>query len=112
MQLELLDRTYMDGPDPVTQGILECIAGDRIHQRDREAIITAIRASVRPNGTVSSNDWRPLIPTWVYPKVVGATVSALKKAGNLRHEENEWVISDDVKGRNSGRPTRLYRWSE
>ena len=110
MQLDLLDRAYIDGPDPVTQGILECIAGDRLHERDREAIITAIRASVRPNGTVSANDWRSLIPTWVYHRVVGATVNALTKAGHLTHT-GEWVISDDVKGRNSGKPTRLYRWS-
>jgi len=111
MQLELLDRTYIDGPDPVTQGILECIAGDRLHERDREAIITAIRSSVQPNGTVSSNDWRPLIPTWVYHRVVGATVNALIKAGHLVHEDEKYVRSNDVKGRNSNKPTPLYRWS-
>ena len=110
MQLDLLDRAYIDGPDPVTQGILECIAGDRLHERDREAIVTAIRASVRYDGTVSANDWRPQIPTWVYPKVIGATVNALTKAGHLT-PTGEWVISDDVHGRNCGKPMRLYRWS-
>jgi hypothetical protein len=109
MQLDLLNRKYIEGPDPVTQAILDCIAGDPLHTRDREAVITAIRASVDAGGYTSSNHWRPLIPTWVYPKVVGATVNALRKLGRLQATD-EWLISDDVKGRNVGKPTRIYRW--
>lgn len=101
-QLDLLD--VADQKDAV----LELIAGDPIHERDREAIVAAIRASVRTDGTVGANDWRPRIPQWVYPRVVGATVHALTKAGVL--EPTGWDISDDVRGRNSGRPSRRYRW--
>lgn len=109
MQLDLLERSYLDGPDPATQAILECIAGDRLHERDREAIITAIRASVDANGCTSANHWRSLIPTWVYHRVVGATVNALTKAGHLTFT-GEWVLSDDAHGRNVGKPMRIYRW--
>lgn len=106
MQLDLLDTW---APDPAKDAVLALISGDPLHARDRAAIIDAISAAVRPDGTVSSNDWRGLIPTWVYPRVVGATVNALTKAGVLT-PTGQWVISDDVLGRNAGRPARIYAW--
>lgn len=90
--------------------VLDLIAGDPIHERDREAIVEAIRRSVRHDGTVSANDWRDSIPSWVYPRVVGATVQALIKAHVLT-PTGEWDISNDIRGRNAGRPTRVYRWA-
>jgi hypothetical protein len=102
-------RPYADGVDPATQALLDLIHGDPIHDRDREAVIDAIRAAVRDDGTVCGNDWRRLIPAWVYPRVIGATVNALARAGVLR-ATGEWVASDDFAGRNSGKPVRVYRW--
>jgi hypothetical protein len=99
-QLDMLDQK---------DAVLELIAGDPIHAADREAIVAAIRASVRTDGMVSANDWRHRIPTWVYPRVVGATVNALMKSGVLV-PTGTWDVSTDVKGRNSGRPVRVYRW--
>jgi hypothetical protein len=96
--------------DREKDAVLALIAGDPIHARDRAAIIDAITASIRPDGTVSSNDWRPNIPPWCYPAVVGATVNALTKAGVLV-PTGHWVTSDDRKGRNSGKPQRAYRWN-
>jgi len=100
---------YADGVDKDTAALLDLIDGDPIHARDREAVIDAIRAAVRPDGTVCGNDWRGLILQWVYPRVVGATVHALAKRGVLQFT-GDWAISDDVRGRNSGRPTRIYVW--
>lgn len=111
MQLDLLERSYADGADPATAAILDCIAGDRIHERDREAIVDAIRAGVRPDGTVSANDWRGHIPTWVFSRVVGATVNALTHKGFLT-ATGDWVLSDDSHGRNCGKPMRVYRWKD
>jgi hypothetical protein len=111
MQLDLLNRAYIDGPDPMTQAILDLIDGDPIHERDREAIVDAIRASVDADGHTSANHWRGLIPTWVYHRVIGATVNALIKGGHLT-PTGEWVLSDDVRGRNVGKPMRLYRWAD
>lgn len=107
MQLDLLDAC---ATDPVKDAILALIAGDPLHARDREAIVSAIRDSVDQQGMTSSNHWRPLIPAFVYPRVVGATVNALTKAGVLV-PTGEWLTSNDVHGRNSGRPVRLYRWT-
>ena len=110
MQLDLLDRKYIDGPDPLTQSILALIDGDPIHARDREAIVDAIRASVDDNGCTSANHWRGLIPVWVYHRCIGATVNALAKGGHLT-PTGDWVISDDARGRNVGKPMRVYRWA-
>jgi hypothetical protein len=96
--------------DPVKDAVLALIAGDIVHKRDRAAVVEAIAASVRPDGTTDANAWRPLIPPYVYPRVVGATVNALTKAGVLI-PTGQWVISDDRKGRNSGRPMRVWRWN-
>lgn len=105
-QLDILDTAYAAGPDPHTAAVLALIAGDPLHARDREAIVDAIRSAVRADGTVTSNDWRPLIPAWVYPRVVGATVNALTKAGVLT--QVGWDVSTDTHGRNSGKPCRRY----
>ena len=110
MQLDLLDAAYATGPDPRTLAILALINGDPCHDRDREAIVDAIRAAVRPDGTLSGNDWRPLIPSWCFPNVVGATVNAMAKAGVLI-PTGDWDISTDTAGRNSGRPCRRYRFN-
>ena len=109
MSAQLEFRFYADGVDPNTAALLDLMDGDPIHARDREAVIDAIRAAVRPDGTVCSNDWRGLIPQWVYPRVIGATVHALARHGVLQ-ATGDWAISDDTAGKNSGKPVRVYRW--
>lgn len=90
--------------------LLGLIAGDRLHASDREAVVDAIRRSVREDLTVCANDWRPNIPAYVYPRVVGATVHALVADGTLTRT-GSWAISDDTKGRNGGKPCPVYRWN-
>lgn len=105
MQLDLLAT-----PDPAMQSLLALIAGDPCHQRDREAIVEAIRDSVRPDGTVSANDYRPNIPPYVYPALIGATVNALIHAGALQ-PTTTYEASLDTKSRNGNKFCRLYRWT-
>ena len=109
MSAQLEFRFYADGVDPNTAALLDLMDGDPIHARDREAVIDAIRAAVRPDGTVCGNDWRGLIPQWVYPRVIGATVHALGRHGVLQ-ATGDWAISDDTAGKNAGKPVRVYRW--
>jgi hypothetical protein len=105
-----LDLLAMPAPaDREKDAVLALISGDLVHARDRAAVVKAIAASVRPDGTTDANTWRPLIPPYVYSRVIGATVNALMKAGVLV-PTGQWVISDDRKGRNSGRPMRVLRW--
>lgn len=107
IQLTLEDA--ITTPDRKKDSVLALVSGDHVHARDRAAVVDAIAESVRPDGTTDANAWRPLIPLYVYPRVVGATVNALMKAGVLV-PTGQWVVSDDRKGRNSGRPMRMYRW--
>jgi len=94
--------------DPDTQAILELIDGDPRHRRDREVIIEAIRAdALAHGGEVDQNRVRPHLTT-VYPRVIGSTYNALAARGVITFLR--WTVNEDKKGRNSGRPARVYRW--
>lgn len=97
------------GPvDDNTAAVLDLIAADDIHARDRAAITEAILADGKAHGgEVDPNRVRDAIPAWVYSRVIGATYRVLATKGVL--VPDGWVISTDVKGRNSGRPARKYR---
>jgi hypothetical protein len=103
------------GPvDEHTADVLALVAGDPLHHRDREAVIDAILRVGRANGgRVDADRVREQLPRWVYPRVIGPVYRALACAGVL--ELDGWKVSEDRKGRNSGRPQRVYqltgRWS-
>lgn len=108
VQLDLIGTSPVDTE---RDAILALIAGDPIHARDRAVIVAAIRDSVRPDGTVTSNEWRPRLTgaDQVYPRVVGAVVHQLVAAGVLV-PLNRWERSTDLKGRNGGKPNPVYAW--
>lgn len=108
MQLELIGE-HVD--DPYRDSLLALICGDPFLERDRAAVLDAIRAAVRPDGTVSANAFRPLIPPWVAPQCVGACVHALIRAQVLR-PTGEYERSTDKKSRNGNKVTPRYRWAE
>lgn len=105
-QIDLLGTTPVDAE---RDAILDLIAGDPVHARDREVVVTAIRDSVRSDGTVSANAWRPLVAGRVYSRVIGAVVHALVRAGVLV-PTGQYERSTDTAGRNAGKPTTQYRW--
>ena len=87
--------------------VLNLIASDPLHAKDKAAIIEAIRCAVRSDGTVSGNEWRQHMPD-VLPKLIGATVSQLVAKGVLTF--HSWEQSTDTAGRNGGKMCRRYRW--
>lgn len=94
--------------DDDTAEVLQLVAGDDVHARDRQAVVEAILADGRAHGgEVNPNRVRSLIPGWVFHRVVGACYHSL--AAKRVIVADGWVISDDAKGRNSGRPARKYR---
>lgn len=105
LQLDLLAPV----PDPARDALLALICGDPAHEADRGAVLDAIRASVRDDGTVSSNDFRSRIPTWAHPQTVGAVVNALGRAGVLAFT-GDWEMSTDTRSRNASKPVRRYHW--
>lgn len=94
--------------DAATGAVLDLVADDDVHARDRAAVVEAILADGRAHGgEVDPNRVRTEIPSWVYPRVVGATYRVLAGKGVI--VPDGWVISTDTAGRNSGRPARRYR---
>lgn len=94
---------------PSAADICELVFGDVTHVRERDAVVAAIRADADAHdGHVDPNRVRLLIPSWVGPRVVSATYSALRSRGVLARAE--WTKSDDARGRNVGKPQRTYRW--
>lgn len=89
--------------------ITSLMDGDPLHARDRAAVVTAILTDGRShNGQVDPNRVRDTLPPWVYPRSIGSTYRVL-----LHHEvlvfEGRWTENLDGKGRNIGKPQRLYR---
>lgn len=94
--------------DADTADVLDLVSRDPIHTRDREAILEAILTAARTHaGRVDPNQVRELIPSWVYPRCVGAMYSRLGRAGYL--VPDGWTTSTDVAGKNSGKPLRCWR---
>lgn len=94
--------------------ILHLIAGDPLHARDREMIVTAIlRVANRSLGVVDMNEVRAFLTgpitgrIVVYPRVIGAVVSSLASHGVL--VPDGWIVNQDRRGGNYGKPQRRWR---
>ena len=107
LQLDLLGEPIHD---PYRDSLLALLCGDPSLERDRGAVLDAIRAAVRDDGTVSANAFRPLIPKWVAPQCIGAVTHALIKAQVLR-PTGDYERSTDTKSRNGNKVTPRYRWN-
>jgi hypothetical protein len=59
------------------------------------------------DGHIDPNVVRRRLPSWVQPQQVGPTYRALCLAQEI-HPAG-WTTSDDLKGRNSGKPARTYQ---
>lgn len=98
--------------DAATASLLDLIAYDPIHQRDRATVVAAVVRTAQDNGgVVDPNHLRPLL--WnehgctVDPHVIGATVRALSLSGALVF--TGWVETTGSTSGNNGRPARAYR---
>lgn len=94
--------------DEQTGSLLDLIADCWTHESQRAEIERVIReVADNHDGYIDPNVVRGLIPTWVQPQLVGPTYRRMCLAGEIRADG--WVISDDTRGRNSGKPARAYR---
>ena len=73
------------------------------------AIVTVVvrDALADPMRETFANRWRPLLPPWVQPQLVGATVNRLRAAG-LLVPTGRYVRSTDTAGRNGGKLQPVY----
>lgn len=103
---------YPSAPvDDGTASILDLIAADwtPFAEEDRNTIARAIRDDAEAHdGHVSANRVRRVIGGKVHPRRVGPVYRALCLQGVIAPEG--WEVSDDLAGRNSGKPCRTYRW--
>lgn len=107
-QPSLLDFLVSGPIDADSASICQLIAGDPIHHHDREAIVSTILEVGRASGGIVDADRvREQLPRWIFPKLLGPVYRALVCAGVL--ELHDWKVSEDRRGRNSGRPQRRYR---
>lgn len=93
----------------MTQPTLALIDADPSHATDKAAVIEAVATAARIHGNLlSSNEIRPHIPSHVYAKVIGATISGLV-AKRILTAEGPPVRSTDTAGANAGRWIPRYR---
>lgn len=103
--------------DNYTADLLDLIQDDwrPFAESDRNTIAKAIRDfATSHHGHVSPNGVRRILadlPVHQQPKPqrVGPVYRALVLAGHLSVNP-EWETSDDLAGRNSGKPHRTYTW--
>jgi len=94
--------------DVATGDLLSLIADDWTHDQQRAEIERVILGvAVEYDGCIDPNVVRRRLPAWVQPQLVGPTYRALCLSGEI--EADGWTTSDDLRGRNSGKPARTYR---
>jgi hypothetical protein len=92
--------------------LLSLVANDHIHKRDRRLAEMAIRADAAAHGGhVCPNRVRAALSNThgldVYPRVLSATYSALRRAGVI--VPDGWTVNTDRAGGNAGKPARLWK---
>ena len=104
----------MTTPTLPDQGsLLDLIASDPVHRDDRARVEAAIRGDAASHsGHIDPNRVRALLTNDygldVYPRVLSATYSALRRAGVI--VPDGWTVNTDRAGGNAGKPARTYRW--
>lgn len=94
--------------DAATGSLLDLIVEDHGHESQRAEIERVIWAvAFEYDGLIDPNIVRTRIPAWVQPQLVGPTYRALSLAREI--EPHGWTESTDTRGRNSGKPARMYR---
>jgi len=108
--LDTVPLTFDDmAAEAEINAITSLMDGDPVHARDRAAVVTAILNDGQShNGQVDPNRVRDTLPPWVYPRSIGSTYRVLLHQEVLVFE-GCWTENLDGKGRNVGKPQRLYR---
>jgi hypothetical protein len=100
---------------PQPAKLLELIAGDPIHERDRERIVASIHDdAAQHDGRISANRVRRALTNEhgriVLPQLIGATYSCLARSGAIKVAG--WEVSDDAAGHHQGTVIRTWRLAE
>lgn len=96
---------------PTATAITELLIGDPRNAEQVREVCKAIQADYDQHGNVNVNRVRPRIPSWVFSRIVSATYAGLRNK-RILVPTGEWVVNDDEKGRNVGKPQKLYDLTE
>lgn len=97
-------------PNDLVAAVCALLVIDPSNRDHVEAVVSAVihsAANDSPLWRTTANSWRPLLPIWIRPALVGATVQRLVSLGLLRPTER-WVRCDDIHSGNRGKPQRIY----
>lgn len=97
--------------DSPTSDLLALVATDKMHPRPGEewdTYVTALHAAADATGRIDPNRLRPLLRGVVAPRRIGAFTHRAVTSGLVAYT-GEWVVSDDLTGRNAGKPCRVMR---
>lgn len=99
--------------DHNTASLLDLLSEEHpaIPEEDRQwDHFKAVLAEVaRATGLIDQNAVRPLLRGEIKPQRIGAFYHRAAKAGLIAWT-GQWCESDDLDGKNSGKPTRVYRY--
>ncbi|KJK46346.1 hypothetical protein UK23_23815 [Lentzea aerocolonigenes] len=97
------------GRNDVVAAVCSLMVIDPSNRQHVEAVVSAILrdAGSDPLWRTTANGWRPYLPSWVRPGVVGATVQRLVAVKLLR-PTGQYVRCSDTEARNGGKPQPVY----
>jgi hypothetical protein len=95
--------------------LLDLIANDPRKEDDYSMFVAACRSEAyHANGIVSINDVRMAFETFwglsIEPRRYSSFWRRARLDGHLERT-GEWETNTDVRGRNSGKPQPVYRWT-
>lgn len=77
--------------------------------REWEHFLKVLAEIAKATGNIDQNAVRPLLRGEIKPQRIGAFYHRAAKAGLIAWT-GAWQESDDLNGKNSGKPTRVYRY--
>lgn len=98
--------------DSDTGDLLDLLSEEHpaIPEEDRqwEHFVRVLRSVAGIDGVIDQNYVRPRLRGEIKPQRIGAFYHRAAKSGLIRAEG--WNESNDLTGKNSGKPTRVYRY--
>ncbi|MGI8310699.1 hypothetical protein [Saccharopolyspora hattusasensis] len=96
-------------PNDMVAAVCALIAGDPRNHDHVEAVVSAVLRDAAGDSQwqTTANGWRPLLPSWIRPPTIGATVQRLVAIGMLR-PTGRYSRCTDTRSGNRGKPQPVY----
>lgn len=107
----ITEQTIRADPAPADDVAAVCalLVGDPRNRDHVHAVVCAVLADAAadPSQITTANRRRRLLPSWIHPPMIGATVHRLVSLGLLR-PTGTWELCDDTASGNRGKPQPVY----